>query len=184
MIGYSSQNYRQHSSCRPDTNPSTAATGFGMLIGSVQVQCCLTSTETVRTIRDGEPRAATSTLTQLLSSEVRLLLQCRFTSTDRDGEPRTATSTFSPGRPPRLSAQDGHLDFQPRTATSTFSPGRPPRLSAQDGHLDFQPRTATSTFSPGRPPRLSAQDGHLDFQPRTATSTFSPGRPPRLSHSS
>ena len=32
------------------------------------VQCCFTSTETVRTIRDGEPRTATSTSTQLLSS--------------------------------------------------------------------------------------------------------------------
>ena len=35
----------------------------------VQVQCCFTSTETIRTIRDGEPRTATSTFTQLLSSE-------------------------------------------------------------------------------------------------------------------
>ena len=31
--------------------------------------CCFTSTETIRTIRDGEPRTATSTFTQLLSSE-------------------------------------------------------------------------------------------------------------------
>ena len=29
---------------------------------------CLTSAETIRTIRDGEPRTATSTLTQLLTS--------------------------------------------------------------------------------------------------------------------
>ena len=35
----------------------------------VQVQCCFTSTETIRTIRDGEPRTATSSLTQLLSSD-------------------------------------------------------------------------------------------------------------------
>ena len=34
---------------------------------TVQVQCCFTSTETIRTIRDGEPRTATSTFTQLLS---------------------------------------------------------------------------------------------------------------------
>ena len=34
----------------------------------VQVQRCFTSTETVRTVRDGEPRTATSTFTQLLSS--------------------------------------------------------------------------------------------------------------------
>ena len=33
------------------------------------VQCCFTSTETVPTIRDGEPRTPTSTFTQLLSSE-------------------------------------------------------------------------------------------------------------------
>ena len=36
----------------------------------VQVHCCSTSTETMlRTIRDGEPRTATSTFTQLLSSD-------------------------------------------------------------------------------------------------------------------
>ena len=55
-----------------------------------------TSTETIRSIRDGEPRTATSNFTQLLSS----VLQCSFTSTEtirsiRDGEPRTATSTFT-----------------------------------------------------------------------------------------
>ena len=32
------------------------------------VECCFTSTETVRLIRDGEPRTPTSTLTQLLNS--------------------------------------------------------------------------------------------------------------------
>ena len=36
---------------------------------SVHVQCCLTSTETVTTIRDGEPWTAPSTFTQLLSAE-------------------------------------------------------------------------------------------------------------------
>ena len=35
---------------------------------SSSVQCCFTSTETIRTISDGEPRTATSTFTQLLSS--------------------------------------------------------------------------------------------------------------------
>ena len=35
------------------------------------VQCCFTSTETIRLIRDGEPRAATSTFTQLLRSDLR-----------------------------------------------------------------------------------------------------------------
>ena len=38
----------------------------------IQVQCCFTSTETVRTIKDGEARTATSTFTQFLSSEARL----------------------------------------------------------------------------------------------------------------
>ena len=66
----------------------------------VRVQCCFTSIETVRTIRDREPRMATSTFTQLLSSVVRV--QCCFTSTEtvrtvsvRDREPRTATTTFT-----------------------------------------------------------------------------------------
>ena len=34
----------------------------------VRVQCCFTSTETIRTIRVGEPRTATSSFTQLLGS--------------------------------------------------------------------------------------------------------------------
>ena len=38
----------------------------------LEVQCRFTSTETIRTVRDGEPRTATSTFTQLLSSELRL----------------------------------------------------------------------------------------------------------------
>ena len=72
------------------------------------VRCCCTSTETVRTvIRDGCPRTATSTFTQLLSS-VRVLCpelcsssMLLFTATKtvwtiiRDGCPRTATSTFT-----------------------------------------------------------------------------------------
>ena len=33
------------------------------------VQCCFTSTQTVRTIRDGEPRTSISPFTQLLTSE-------------------------------------------------------------------------------------------------------------------
>ena len=34
----------------------------------VQVQCCFTSTKTIRTVTDGEPSTATKTFTQLLSS--------------------------------------------------------------------------------------------------------------------
>ena len=37
----------------------------------VPVQCCFTSTETMRIIRDGERGTATSTFTQLLSSDVK-----------------------------------------------------------------------------------------------------------------
>ena len=60
------------------------------------LSCCFTSTETIKLIRDGEPRTSTSTYTQLPSSDV----QCCFTSTKnikliRDGEPRTSTSTFT-----------------------------------------------------------------------------------------
>ena len=45
--------------------PSTST--FTQLLTSV-LQCCFTSTETLRTIRDGEPRTSTSTFTQLLNS--------------------------------------------------------------------------------------------------------------------
>ena len=41
------------------------------------VQCCFMSTETIRLIRNGEPRTATSTFTQLLSSD---LVRCYFAS--------------------------------------------------------------------------------------------------------
>ena len=61
------------------------------------VQCCFTSTETVGTIRDREPRTATSTLTQLLSSDdsyIHSSLLLNVHRNRRDGEPRTATSTF------------------------------------------------------------------------------------------
>ena len=42
-----------------------------------QVQCCFTSTETIRTIRDGQPRTSTSSFTQLLNSLKRPALQQR-----------------------------------------------------------------------------------------------------------
>ena len=65
---------------------------------SISFESCFTSTETVQTVRDGEPRTATSTSTQLLSSATQRV-QCCFTSTEtvrtiRGGEPRTTTSTF------------------------------------------------------------------------------------------
>ena len=79
-------------------------------------QCCFTSTDTVRTIRDGEP---STTFTQLLSSEP------TFSSvlTIRNGEPRTATSTFT------TTVQCGF--------TSTETLGTIRDGGAQDGHLDF-----------------------------------------------
>ena len=71
-----------------------------------QVQCCFTSTETVPTIRDGEPRTATSTFTQLLTSVVLIsvllhLHRDRTIRTIRDG-----------------GAQDGHLDFHTQLLSS------------------------------------------------------------------
>ena len=44
--------------------------GFGLML----VQICFTSTETVGTIRDGEPRTSTSTFTQLMSSGLKLII--------------------------------------------------------------------------------------------------------------
>ena len=44
----------------------------------VQVQCCFKSTETIRTIRDGEHRMAISIFAHLLSSEVYSLIQSAF----------------------------------------------------------------------------------------------------------
>ena len=41
----------------------------GLLGTGARVQCFFTSTESIRLIRDGEPRTAISTFTQLLNSE-------------------------------------------------------------------------------------------------------------------
>ena len=55
-------------------SPRTATSTFKQLLElcaehmQVQVQCCFTSTETIRTIWDWEPRAATSAFTKLRSS--------------------------------------------------------------------------------------------------------------------
>ena len=38
----------------------------------LRLQCCFTSTETVRTIKDGKPRTATSSFTQLLRSVIKI----------------------------------------------------------------------------------------------------------------
>ena len=103
--------------------------------GGVQVQCCLTSTETIRTIRDVGPRTATSTLTQFFvfqSSSSSVLLDVH----------RDYTNYYGRG------AQDGHLNSHTVLRVSvkfkfnvawrpqrlyellwTGSPGRPPQLS-------------------------------------------------------
>ena len=36
----------------------------------VSFHCCVTSTETVRTVRDGDPRISTSSFAQLMSSDI------------------------------------------------------------------------------------------------------------------
>ena len=55
---------------------------------STSVQCRFTSTETVRTVRDGEPRTATLTFTQLLSSVLPLSFSCCLTSLETVGTVR------------------------------------------------------------------------------------------------
>ena len=76
----------------------------------VQVQGCFTATETTRTIRAGEPRTATSTFIQLLSSAY-LFSSPMLLYVDRDDKDRQGWR-----------AQDVHLDFH--TA---------PELQAQSG---------------------------------------------------
>ena len=68
----------------------------------VPVQCCFTSTETIRLIRDGLLRTATSTFTQLMSSSSMLLYAHRNQRLIMDGLPRTATSTFTDTAPGEL----------------------------------------------------------------------------------
>ena len=71
-----------------------------METNQVQVQCCFTPTETVRTIRDGKPRTPISIFTQLLSYERETELSSVLLYVHRDvGSIRDG----SPGRPPRLS---------------------------------------------------------------------------------
>ena len=57
--------------CRLAVNVSRRAARdtFGQMCPGVRVQCCFTCTETVRLMKDVKPRTATSTFTQLLSSE-------------------------------------------------------------------------------------------------------------------
>ena len=110
-----------------------------------RVQCCFTSTETVRTIRDGdsEPRTSTSTFTQLLSSVLWVCSMLLYVHRDRTdyqgrGEPRTSTSTFTQllGSEP---VDNSMLLYVHGDRTDCWGgggvgggrrrPGRPPRLS-------------------------------------------------------
>ena len=97
------------------------------------VQCCFTSTETIRAVRDVKPKTVTSIFTQLQSSEH--VFQCCFTSTEttrtiRDRESRTATSTFTQLLSSEHVVQCCFMstetiravrDREPKTATSTFT---------------------------------------------------------------
>ena len=68
---------------------------------ALQIQCCFTSTETIRTIRDGESRTVTSTFTQLPSSAPVEFKYCFVVSyVHRDHKDYWGRG-----------AQDGHLDF-------------------------------------------------------------------------
>ena len=89
----------------------------------------------IRTIRDGEPRSATSIFSQLQSYDS-TFNQCFLTSTEtvrtfRDGEPRSATSIFT-----QLQSYDNTFNQCFLTSTETVSTFR-------DGEL----RSAISIFS-------------------------------------
>ena len=133
---------------------------------TITVQSCLIFTETVLTIRGGEPRTPPSTFTQLLSSEACSMLL--YVHRDcRGGEPRTATSTFwllssdTDTRSLLLYVHRDRSDYygrEPRAATSTFTQllSSARKCSAQccctstkpiRAIRDGEPRTATSTFT-------------------------------------
>ena len=83
-------------------------------------KCCFTSTETIRTIRDVEPRTATSTFTQLLSSAIvggNTTLCTATTESDNRKSPSSSSML--------LYVHRDHKNYK----LGTVSPGRPPRLS-------------------------------------------------------
>ena len=102
-----------------------------------EFQCCFSSTETIRIIRDGEPRTSTSTFTQLLNSPPTMVqVQCCFTPTETvraimDGEPRTSTSTFTQLLSSNLGCSSSVLLYVHRDHKDCQGRG------AQDVHLDF-----------------------------------------------
>ena len=77
----------------------------------------------------GEPRTATPTFTQFLSSALRIQVQCCFTCTEtirtiRDGEPSTSTSTFT-----QLLSCEFEFSVASRPQGPYGLSGRPPRPS-------------------------------------------------------
>ena len=108
--------------CRPPTPPPPPPTHLVLFTWLHYIPSHLTTRETIRTIRDGGPRTATSSFTQLLNTVLQCFLMSRETIRNiRDGEPRTATSTFT-----QLLY---NAALRPQRLSGTGSPGRPPRLT-------------------------------------------------------
>ena len=82
----------------PGRPPRLSHSSWTMSMSS-SFQCCFTSTETVRTVRDVEPRTATSSLYTAPELCSLMLLYVHRDRMDyyfiRDGEPRTPTSTVT-----------------------------------------------------------------------------------------
>ena len=112
---------------------------------TINVQRCFTSTETVRTVRDGEPtRTATSTFTQLLNSELQPV-HWYFTSTETV---RRLLGTGSPGpRPPRPSHSSWTLNYSQFKFSVALRP--------ETVRISCPAKAAHSNERVGRPPRLS-----------------------------
>ena len=96
-------------------------------------QSCFTSADTIRLIRDGEPRTATSTFTQLLSSERQW-----FNVTLHPQIPSGLLGMGSQGLPPQLS----HSSWAPSVSGSLLLNSHRNHKNysgqgVQHGHLDF-----------------------------------------------
>ena len=79
---------------------------FETTVNFFRVHCCFTSTETTKTVRDGEPRTSTSTFTRVLSSELfgYIYIYICFTSTEaslfiRDGDRGEGDERVKAARP-------------------------------------------------------------------------------------
>ena len=108
-----------HSYKAPFSNPSHCA----VQTTQIQGQCCFTSTETVRTVRDGELGTSTETVRTVRDRE--LGTSTETVRTVRDGELRTSTETVR-------TVRDGEL----RTSTETVRTIRDGELRT-GSHLDF-----------------------------------------------